>query len=30
MDQTKGKPYEIVPEPLNFADDVVRGTDCRK
>ena len=26
----KGKPDKLVLEPLNFADDMVRGGNCRK
>ena len=26
----KGKPNKFVLEPLNFADDIVRGDNCRK
>ena len=28
--QTKRKPNKPVLEPLNFADDIVRGGNCRK
>ena len=26
----KGKPDKFVLEPLNFADDIIRGGNCRK
>ena len=26
----EGKPEKLVLEPLNFADDIVRGGNCRK
>ena len=26
----KGKPNKFVLEPLNFADDIVRGDNCQK
>ena len=25
-----GRPNKLVLEPLNFADDIVRGSNCRK
>ena len=28
--ETEGKPNKLVLEPLNFADDIVRGGNCRK
>ena len=28
--ETKSKPDKLVLEPLNFADDIVRGGNCRR
>ena len=28
--QTQGKPYKLILDPLNLADDIVRGSNGRK